>query len=779
MQAAFDGQRQSLIAGPVVPPTLPAFANIVFMGDSVTSGRVAIDAGSPGFVDLVRKATQRVRGATRGEGVVLAWKTRYTYVGTWTNSATYGPFAGVVGTDATGGARKSSVAASTASVVLNGDSFDIYYVTDATTAAFTVTIDSDTPVSVGGVSGSAVFAKATVAPVSGLSGQHTVKITSPASGAVIFWGIAPRAFTGGAQIHNVSLSGTNSANGTTGTVASWLPSMVPDLSVFAFEINDYLGSVSIVTFTANVTTLINAAKLTGAFALIATNAQITVLTPAQSLYVAALSSLATSLGGAFYTDIFNRWGGTNAAGVALGFISGDNIHPTLAGHVDMAIAVDAAMAVAEPPARPRYGVTNVPDAEYDFAMAPDLAQGVGGKIGNLPDANTVLLPLQITGSSGTAATYQTSVFSGGAGRFDGAGSINQNVWAKLRNVTKYTLFMVYRTSNIVQAIQGVGSDTNSGFGLQLTPTGIQALVTTTGIFGQIPYFADTYAHVIAIQYDGTQTGNALRLRVWLDGNLLPMTYSGTIPATTSNASDPSLILGQIGTNFFTGDLAEAPLVYAGANALSDANLATVMAALNTRYGITAYSNYQVVDYFTRADSALTLGTPSDKGIAWTAQSGTWGITSNTGYSVTGANGNTVTTALTTPASSMVGTFVTDAISTHVHGFLPRWVDVNNRLIVGFFGGSWSITTVVAGAVNTRASGVISNGVPTSGAASFYATVTVVSNLVTVTVNGVSMGSYTLVAGEITAFGANTNAGIFLSWTSGTATAATFDNVRIA
>lgn len=39
----------------------------------------------------------------------------------------------------------------------------------------------------------------------------------------------------------------------------------------------------------------------------------------------------------------------------------------------------------------------------------------------------------------------------------------------------------------------------------------------------------------------------------------------------------------------------------------------------------------IVDTFNRADSATTLGTTSDGTATWTAQSGTWGISSNQAY----------------------------------------------------------------------------------------------------------------------------------------------------
>ena len=781
MEAAADGGRASLIPRvlSIPAPPLGAYTNIAFIGDSVTAGYTPVTQGLPSYADEVRAALQATRGARRGEGIVPTFPlqtARYTLTGTWTMVA-YGPFGGASTFGGPGGARKSSVAGSTASVIIYGDAFDIYYVTDATTAAFTVTIDSDSPVSVGGTSGSAVFAKATVTPTSGLSGKHTVTVTSPAAGAVIFWGISARAFGSGALVHKLGISGTVSADVLLGSLSSWLTSLGVDLTVYAWEINDYAARLPISTFTAQLTTMINAATTAGsAFALIATNAIGDVAgTPAQSLYAAALSSLVTSLGGVFFVDIFNRWGPYTTS-FANGLTAADATHPTVAGHADMALVLNTALALPALPARPRYGIANVPDAEYDFSVAYDYAQGVGGMIGYLPDANSTTPVLAATGTG--TVTYQTSVFPLGAGRFNGASSINANVWATLRNVSKYTLFAVYRTSDVLAATQGVVGDGNFNFGIQLTPTSVQALVTSNVIYGQIAYLPDTLVHILAVQYDGTQTGNALRLRLWLDGNLMAMTYAGTIPATTSNASSPALVLGQIGVNFFTGDIADAPIVYVGANALNDTDMATVGAALMTKYGAPNYVDYQVFDSFTRANSASTLGTPTEKGSAWTARVGTWGITSNKGYTVSATNNAIATTALTTPATQLSGTIVTAAINTQSHGIIYRYVDVNNYGYVSFFTGAWSINTGVAGVFNTRGSGTIGNGIGTTGAQNFNTIIKISgANLITLYVNGIFMASYTLTAGEIAALAASLNVGANLSYSSGTNTGATIDNFR--
>jgi lysophospholipase L1-like esterase len=756
---------------PFSPYNLSSFSNIVFLGDSVTAGRVATDGSQPGYVDLLRLAIQRQSGATRGEGIVCAYKpARFTYVGTWTNHATYGPFAGAVGTDATGGARSSVVAASTATIALVGNAFDVYYVTDATTAAFTVQIDSDTPVNVGGPTGSTVYSKVTVTPVNGLAGNHTVKITSPASGAVIFWGVEARSFSGGVRVHNISLSGTKAADTLT-SPSGWMPSIAPDLTVLAFEINDYAAQLSIPTFTANVTSLITAAKLTGNVALIATNSQSTSLAIPQTSYVAALASLANSQGAVFYSDIFNRWGGTNAAGVALGFIAGDNIHPTAAGHADMALAVENAMQIPVPSARTKYGISTAPSSEYDMSTLGDYGYGAGGAIASVPDSYTPNLNPLVLQSGGAAADFTT--FAPGNAKFTAVGNLYNNVWDFTKNVTKYTAFAAFAAADPTTTGGVIYEANNQSLGIVNQIDGLRVVCGgLTTIFGLAQRISDTAKHVVSVQYDGSQVGNAARLRLWIDAVQQTLLFTGTVPASLPNLSG-AFMLGQAGSFGYTGGVAHS-LVYAGASALTDADMTTVAAALTAKWGTTPALVPQVSTTFTQTDSS-TVVPNADTVQAPTQRVGTWGTTSNKLYTSSGTNVAAVTYALSTPASRMQGDVVTDNASTHVHGFFLRYVDANNHCYVDFFGGNARIVTNVAGSVVARASGSTGLG---AAAISLSAVVTVFNNTIAVYINGVLITQYTLAAGEITAFGSSLNAGAEFTWVSGTATAATLDNLVI-
>ena len=58
------------------------------------------------------------------------------------------------------------------------------------------------------------------------------------------------------------------------------------------------------------------------------------------------------------------------------------------------------------------------------------------------------------------------------------------------------------------------------------------------------------------------------------------------------------------------------------------------------------------DTFTRADSAVSLGTPSDGGSAWSSRAGTQGISSNAAYQVAGTQLDSVTSTIVGATSTL-------------------------------------------------------------------------------------------------------------------------------
>lgn len=81
---------------------------------------------------------------------------------------------------------------------------------------------------------------------------------------------------------------------------------------------------------------------------------------------------------------------------------------------------------------------------------------------------------------------------------------------------------------------------------------------------------------LCMTFDGTQSGNANRLKGYFNANNQALTFSGTIPSTTSNnASNETLRIGRIQTSaaWSTGDFAEIAVWQATLTAAEVASLA--------------------------------------------------------------------------------------------------------------------------------------------------------------------------------------------------------------
>jgi hypothetical protein len=90
------------------------------------------------------------------------------------------------------------------------------------------------------------------------------------------------------------------------------------------------------------------------------------------------------------------------------------------------------------------------------------------------------------------------------------------------------------------------------------------------------------------------------------------------------------------------------------------------------------------DNFNRTDSATALGTPSDGGSAWSALSGTWGISSNKGYHVDGTGQSA---AVLDAGAGDCTVQVTISGSVGDDGFIFRATDNSNYFVYTYGGGA--------------------------------------------------------------------------------------------
>lgn len=143
--------------------------------------------------------------------------------------------------------------------------------------------------------------------------------------------------------------------------------------------------------------------------------------------------------------------------------------------------------------------------------------------------------------NGTSAILTTSDIS----EINSASAVTYSAWINATTLADYKIIVSKRdgtaSTNRVEFCLGGGTEgVNTGL-LASISAGTSA---TNGWTGSILSTA-TWYHV-ALVYDGTQTGNAGRLKIYFNGNSQTLTFAGTIPATTSSllAGDPQKIGAQ-------------------------------------------------------------------------------------------------------------------------------------------------------------------------------------------------------------------------------------------
>lgn len=128
------------------------------------------------------------------------------------------------------------------------------------------------------------------------------------------------------------------------------------------------------------------------------------------------------------------------------------------------------------------------------------------------------------------------------------------------------------------------------------------------------------------------------------------------------------------------------------------------------------------DAFTRADSAVSLGTPSDAGTAWAARHGTQGVQTNAAYQVATAGTldsvtATLVGALSTLTCSPNGTFkvdvTRDAGNNGFGGIVFRWVDADDFFLALQNGNNIFVYKIAAGSA-TLLYNALSHNYPFTG-----------------------------------------------------------------
>jgi len=172
----------------------------------------------------------------------------------------------------------------------------------------------------------------------------------------------------------------------------------------------------------------------------------------------------------------------------------------------------------------------------------------------------------------------------------------------------------------------------------------------------------------------------------------------------------------------------------------------------------------LLDSFGRANSTSTLGN-ADTGQTWSANVGTWGISSNKAYSVSGTTERKayINHGLT-DNFIVVGDITTSASTDATQaGLVVRGVDSTNLIWVELVDTA-SVNRVRLGrrVSNTFATAAFSTAVTIVPSTTYHVAVVVTGSLFAVYVDGAHMFSYTLSGAEATAFGSGANVGLYVN-----------------
>lgn len=172
------------------------------------------------------------------------------------------------------------------------------------------------------------------------------------------------------------------------------------------------------------------------------------------------------------------------------------------------------------------------------------------------------------GNASVKPIWKSNILNGyGVVRFDGVNdSLNINPVnspsPSLQGATAYTLFVVAKASTLSASRTLTTTDTG---GFRIFHNGSVWSVSTSGGTGSgVGLSGDTTNfHVFTVQYNGSLSGNANRLKFRYDSVDQTLNFGATTVGATTNATASYFYIGQdsAGTsgNFFHGDIAELVL----------------------------------------------------------------------------------------------------------------------------------------------------------------------------------------------------------------------------
>ncbi len=162
-----------------------------------------------------------------------------------------------------------------------------------------------------------------------------------------------------------------------------------------------------------------------------------------------------------------------------------------------------------------------------------------------------------SGNSSIKPIWKSNIQNGlGVVRFDGINdSLNINPIAFLDNLSSFTIFIIARPSQLGTVVRPLsGTDTNS---FRIQHDGSNWQVTAAGGTGISSVAGDTTNfHQFVLAFDGTQIGNANRLRFRHDRVEQTLDYGATTVGTNIGTGSYVYFGRNAASNWFAGDMAE-------------------------------------------------------------------------------------------------------------------------------------------------------------------------------------------------------------------------------
>lgn len=214
----------------------------------------------------------------------------------------------------------------------------------------------------------------------------------------------------------------------------------------------------------------------------------------------------------------------------------------------------------------------------------------GSSISSWIDLQNVAGPANTTGGASKNPTYTIPIQNGlGSVTYNSANSnnldINPTSWAQ--NLSGFTVYVVARPTNFPASIFPLVTTGNTNFGMWWNGTN-WSIGQSANNLGTVSVTNDTAKfHMYGMIFDGSQTGNANRLKFRYDRIDKTLTFTGTIGTTTGSiqywffgGNDRSV--GATQGTYMNGYLGE---VLIWTRALSVTEVAQVELYINTKWAL--------------------------------------------------------------------------------------------------------------------------------------------------------------------------------------------------